>query len=97
MSKFAEKNKLGKEVEKDMRAYLDYLLREDHNRKLDEEEYLNVMPTTLRKRVFADKYYKLLLNIPVFRKNFRIEFLRRLAVQFKEKILGPGDEISPVT
>ena len=93
MSKFISKNKLSREVEKDMRGYLEYLLQEDHNRKEDEKGYLEVMPETLQKRILADKYYHLLQKIQPLQKSFREDLLRELAIQFEEKILGPGDEI----
>ena len=96
VSKFIAKNKLSEEVKGEMRGYLAYLFQEDHNRRVDDEEYLTIMPSILQKKILADKYHKLLLKVPVFRKNFRIEVLKKLSVQFKERILGHGDEIFPV-
>jgi len=96
MSKFINKNHLSKAVSKDVKSYLKYLMEEDNNRKEDEQEYLDVMPDSLQKRVFADMYVRLLKNIPAFNKNFRDDLLRALTNKLKEKTIGPGEIICPV-
>ncbi len=95
MSKFINKNRLSKDVSKDVKAYLKYLMEEDNNRKEDEQEYFDVMPKSLQKRVFADMYVGLLKNIPAFNKNFREDLLRALTNKMKEQTIGPGEIICP--
>jgi len=95
ISKFINKNDLSKEISQDMKNYLKYLMEEDNNRKEDMDEYLEIMPESLRKRVFADIYLPLLKNIPAFSINFRDDLLRALTVKMKEKTIGPGEIICP--
>ena len=90
------KNSLSKDVIKDIEEYMEYLLEEDSNRKEDQDEYLEEMPPTLRKKVLGDLNAKLLAHTEIFQANFRSTFIRLISTKLEERVLGPGEYITKV-
>ena len=87
---------MSKEIQIRIWGFVEFMQEEEDLKKQDQEEFLNLIPESLKKKVLVELNGKLLIQNPLLISNFKLSFLINLATKIKEKILGPDETINYV-
>jgi len=96
INRFMNRNRMSKGVQTKVQGYIEYLLEEESHKKKDQEEFLEIVPESIRRQVLIDLNGRLLTHHVIFSSNFNEAFLLDLATKLKERLLGPEEEIYTV-
>lgn len=92
-----QKNKMPRDVQAQLKIYIEYLIEEENSKKHDQQEFLDTLPETLQKQVLISLNGKLLTQNALFSNNFRLPFLTDLSTKLKERTLSPGESVYNVS
>ena len=71
--------------------YIDYVRTQENDNPLKGQEILGLLSSSLREEIQKDFFGRVLSAFKLFKLEFSSEFLKELALNFKEQTFGPGE------
>lgn len=97
LSKYMQKEGLAKDVQHDVKKYLEFLFESEKKIKETDKDLINMLSTDLKGRVYEQINGKLVYGNSVLMENFSKKFLYQITGKIEERTYVPGEKVFEVS
>jgi len=97
LSKYMQKEGLAKDVQHDVKKYLEFLFESENKIKETDKNLINMLSTDLKGRVYEQINGKLVYGNSVLMENFSKKFLYQITGKIEERTYVPGQKVFEVS